>query len=241
MKKFYANKNRAGFTLAEVLITLGIIGVVAALTIPTLIGNYQKQATVNRLKKVYSEFAQAIRKSEMDYGLMETWDFANFNTPQERVIYFGENYLFPSIKTIEKCVPTSNKCWPDNIKNASGNVINDQYISNSNENRNSFITASGYSVFYWMHGSGDGMWYWVDLNGPQKGPNKLGRDIFAFIANWGQWKQIFFFFFLSSVTTREELKAHCDKKQSSNDRLDGDFCAGLIMYDGWKISDDYPW
>ena len=49
-----------GFTLAEVLITLGIIGVVAALTMPALIGNYQKKEITTRLKKTYSIVQQAI-------------------------------------------------------------------------------------------------------------------------------------------------------------------------------------
>jgi len=44
-----------GFTLAEVLITLGIIGVVAAITIPGLVNHYQKKETANKLKKVYAE------------------------------------------------------------------------------------------------------------------------------------------------------------------------------------------
>ena len=43
-----------GFTLAEVLITLGIIGVVAAITLPTVIQNYQKQVLVTQLKKMYA-------------------------------------------------------------------------------------------------------------------------------------------------------------------------------------------
>lgn len=43
--------NKVAFTLAEVLITLGIIGVVAAMTLPTLIANYQKRQTVVQLKK----------------------------------------------------------------------------------------------------------------------------------------------------------------------------------------------
>ena len=43
IKKFKA------FTLAEVLITIGIIGIVAALTLPTLIGNYRKSAVENKL------------------------------------------------------------------------------------------------------------------------------------------------------------------------------------------------
>lgn len=41
-----------GFTLAEILITLGIIGVVAALTMPALIANYQKQEILSRLKNL---------------------------------------------------------------------------------------------------------------------------------------------------------------------------------------------
>ena len=43
---------RSGFTLAEVLITLGIIGVVAALTIPNLIAGYEKQVTISKLQKI---------------------------------------------------------------------------------------------------------------------------------------------------------------------------------------------
>lgn len=56
------------FTLAEVLITLGIIGVVAAMTIPTLISKTQKKEAVTRLKGAYSQIAQAIRMSEADNG-----------------------------------------------------------------------------------------------------------------------------------------------------------------------------
>ena len=51
-------KYKKAFTLAEVLITLGIIGVVAAITIPGLITKYQKLATVVKLKKVYSQLNQ---------------------------------------------------------------------------------------------------------------------------------------------------------------------------------------
>lgn len=47
---------KLGFTLAEVLITLGIIGVVSAITIPSLISKYEKQATVTKLKKGNSRY-----------------------------------------------------------------------------------------------------------------------------------------------------------------------------------------
>ena len=49
---------KKAFTLAEVLITLGIIGIVAAMTLPTLIGKYQKKQTVTQLKKSYTEISQ---------------------------------------------------------------------------------------------------------------------------------------------------------------------------------------
>ena len=52
-----------GFTLAEILITLGIIGVVAAMTIPTLITNYQKKASVTKLQKAISILNQAYKLS----------------------------------------------------------------------------------------------------------------------------------------------------------------------------------
>ena len=51
-------KRKIAFTLAEVLITLGIIGVVASLTLPSVIQNYKKQVTVNQLKKAYSTLGQ---------------------------------------------------------------------------------------------------------------------------------------------------------------------------------------
>ncbi len=44
---------KKAFTLAEVLITLGVIGVVAAMTMPSLVANYQKKVWVNQLKKLY--------------------------------------------------------------------------------------------------------------------------------------------------------------------------------------------
>ena len=63
MKKFIA-----AFTLAEILITLGIIGVVAAMTIPSIIIDYQKKHTVEALKKAYSTLDQALVSSIFENG-----------------------------------------------------------------------------------------------------------------------------------------------------------------------------
>lgn len=56
------------FTLAEVLVTLGIIGVIAAMTLPSVINKAEKMILKNQFKKTYSTFSQALLKSEADYG-----------------------------------------------------------------------------------------------------------------------------------------------------------------------------
>ena len=64
----HSKKTKAAFTLAEVLITLGIIGVVAALTLPNLIANYQNKVFAAHAKKAYSSITQAIKMAEAEYG-----------------------------------------------------------------------------------------------------------------------------------------------------------------------------
>ena len=61
------------FTLAEVLITLGITGIVASLTLPLLISSHNKSVTETRLSKEYNVFSNAIKLSEIDNGVMSDW------------------------------------------------------------------------------------------------------------------------------------------------------------------------
>jgi prepilin-type N-terminal cleavage/methylation domain-containing protein len=68
--------NKNAFTLAETLIAIGIIGVVSALTIPTLIKNYQKRVIEVNLKKTYAEIQNVIKQSEADNGSFEGWDYS---------------------------------------------------------------------------------------------------------------------------------------------------------------------
>ena len=62
-------KEKFAFTLAEVLITLGIIGIVSAMTIPTLINNYQKKVTVAKLQKVHAVLNQIARMAVVDNSI----------------------------------------------------------------------------------------------------------------------------------------------------------------------------
>ncbi len=96
-------KKSSGFTLAEVLITLGLIGVVAAITLPALIQNNKNKEVEARLKKIYSIMNQAILMSEKDNGPKEYWSFCDFgedtnteNTSSCRQHF--DKYILPYIK-----------------------------------------------------------------------------------------------------------------------------------------------
>ena len=66
-------KKRAAFTLAEVLITLGIIGIVGAMTLPLLVSKYQEKAWLTAFKKSYTVLSQAYLRASQDYGTANAW------------------------------------------------------------------------------------------------------------------------------------------------------------------------
>lgn len=112
--KYASNDNRfckTAFTLAEVLITLGIIGVVVALTMPTLIQNHKRQENITRIKKVYSILQQDVELAKVENGDIENWDW-NLNLND-----FVETYLLKDLKIIKNC-KTQTGCW-----NAQNGII----------------------------------------------------------------------------------------------------------------------
>ncbi len=66
-------RRHSAFTMAEVLITLGLIGVVAALTIPNLTKRYEEKAIITKYKKVYSVLANAYNLAMMESGPPDSW------------------------------------------------------------------------------------------------------------------------------------------------------------------------
>ena len=102
-------KRKAAFTLAEVLITLGIIGVVAAMTLPALIQKNNNKVVETRLKKFYSTMNQAIMMAEVDYGDKKIWyeDVAGAEIDKDGNIVPGSSksekwfrkYLAPYLQT----------------------------------------------------------------------------------------------------------------------------------------------
>ena len=81
---------KAAFTLAEVLITLAIIGVVAAITIPSVVQKYQERVTVTKLKKVYSTLNQAYQMAVIENGTIDQWGLTLSEKDEESGWYTEE-------------------------------------------------------------------------------------------------------------------------------------------------------
>ena len=102
------SSKKAAFTLAEVLITLGIIGIVAAMTIPTLISNYQEKATVTKLKETYSMLSQAYQFAVNENGSPASWKFGIDMYDQNAHVAMA-NYFKPYLKLSADCVGKSKE------------------------------------------------------------------------------------------------------------------------------------
>ncbi len=93
-------KRILGFTLAEVLITLGVIGIVVALTIPVLYNKYQQKVTEVRFERIYSDLTKAFNSGAIENGeeyFMQSWQMP-YN---DYIEYVYQNYLKPHIRMMD--------------------------------------------------------------------------------------------------------------------------------------------
>ncbi len=173
----------AAFTLAEVLITLGIIGVVAAMTMPSLITAKQEKATISTIKKNYSIFANALLMAQNDNGELYTWGI----TQDEDGLNLVSSNLKPYLKIIEDCgVGEKSDCAPgDNgkFKDLTGRKRTEDF---SSSDYYSFRLNDGTAVAIQLKTKAECissesscMNFYIDTNG-KKYPNTLGKDIFYF-------------------------------------------------------------
>lgn len=103
------------FTLAEVLITMGIIGLVAALTIPNFISSYREKQTIAKLKKVYSTFSNAYKLVIYEYGTPDTWDDVVQGPVTESSTTAFFERLKPYLQISKECDFNNRfNCWDSN-------------------------------------------------------------------------------------------------------------------------------
>lgn len=221
---------KKGFTLAEVLITLGIIGVVASLTMPVLISNYRKTEIETRLKKVYSVINQAVYMSSANgtWTMPPTDQRGNNDALDEWL----QSALFQYIRS---------------VKHFEVGEFNHPL---GNTNRSGIILSDG--TILWFNNNGQ-IFVFVDING-LKGPNKNGVDYFNFFLDYQSSKLGYFYPSGYAYAKKDEnddnygdVYVYGDREKMKNYCSNGNLlytnsntCALLIMYDGWKISKDYP-
>ncbi len=227
-------KGLKGFTLAEVLITLGIIGVVAALTIPTLINNYQKKVTVTRLKTAYSLLTQAITTAQAQHGDIANWerdaniilfDYIAPNLKSEKFtkdIDFDYQHTMCNNQQAYKFLSGTGMGSPFNSMSPSIKLANGVCISLNRINDSSSTQSN---IF-------------IDINGTNP-PNINGKDLFVFIFRLNEGKIIpeGYVWGKNHDLTTPDLQGNCNK----NAQFGGTYCSTVIMNAGWEIPKNYPW
>lgn len=217
MKKniFWGLSRTCGFTLAEVLITLGIIGILAAMTLPTLIQHHRKRVVETSLSRFYSNMQNAIKLSEVENGDKLYWDEMgnscqikdeDAENPEcvkgsETALVWWNKYMAKYIKTtnIATTINSTNKHSAIIVKFVDGSIIalcsdgiNYYLNGKSYEKRDNITPTFGVTAF---------PFYWNNKKGLIPHPYTLGSCI-----------------------------------QGKN----GADCTRIIIENGWKIPDDYP-
>ena len=228
-------KKKSAFTLAEVLITLGIIGVVAALTVPAIITKYKKVVTIAKLKKTYSILNQIAMHSIDDNWIsdLSSLDF-NAEAVENYFKTYWQPYFKDSIVISENGYQLYGTSRPFSGLNGSAGSIG--ILTSYSEGRIYFTTSdgTGYCLMlltYVNDGDNTVIQFnskpsvFVDINGTKK-PNTFGKDVFIFD------------FYENTVKPRganqnmETLNNNC----SLNATGSGEYCTAKIMKDGWEIN-----
>lgn len=213
-------KAKFGFTLAEVLITLGIIGVVAAMTIPNLINNYKAHRLRSQFLKSYSTVQQVLKQMEVDDVSLD-------------ISTYKENASF--YKAFMKYLQAPFDCgYAEFIKNSPCY----HYIPYGTDNAKPYVSLDGNStvngnwfddgqialqdgtllLFENPKSFANNIWITVDLNGYNNKPNKWGYDLFTFQFIDGELKTMG-----AQGTTYTDMSRYCNLETTNG--MNGIACA----------------
>ncbi len=206
---------RKGYTIAEVIITLAIIGVVAALTIPPFVTNYRKQSYATSLSKAVANFENAMTTTMMRDGVN---DLFSTNAWKASAANFSNNLNFAikssSVSGSTKIISLKNGAvYRITTQNSDGNAKKELEVLNAGTN----MTAKAGEVT-------------IDINGDAK-PNTIGRDQFKYLIgsdgilyplyskDWAVY----------TGKTYSEPKTEC----VNNKKLD--YCGAYLQLNGYKM------
>lgn len=201
-------RNKKAFTLSEVLITLSIIGIVAAMTLPSLINKYKETVTVTKVKKIYTTLVNALElyKANNNGAEFDSW-VGEENATAEAF----NKYFKPYLKIAKDCgLGTNNECVTPNFVGRNNVKLRYSFPYYS------VILNDGSAI--WMR-LGVGALFFYDVNN-QKAPNKLGYDIFLFRIHKDKIVPI-------GMPDDYPFDTQCSKSNSS-----GWGCAAWVVYKG---------
>ena len=202
----YFLRKRTAFTLAEVLITLGIIGIVASMTLPSVIHNYKIKQLRTGFLRSSSMIQNALNQTANEFGYSNykelnsicgnvgKGDSASACKNENDTLFKEINADFLSrFKGLKTMKSTNFWSLKNNTTNFSGTTkfnYGDLYgiAGFGGTHASAYFVADGTlitSIAFYYHEPSDGLSISFDTNGPYKGPNRYGYDIFLF--NTGTW------------------------------------------------------
>ena len=226
-------KSKLAFTLAEVLITLGIIGVVSAMTIPSLVGRVNDIKNDAILKEDYALMSQVVKLAESQDVAVE----GIIDSASGMKLWF-DNYILPNMKTVSVCYETPG-CWtsgdtytmtgsiaPSSQKGigVGGGIIIFTLPNGSNICIDGWGQGDMKSLFG-VETEGSSMTMYVDTNG-SKMPNAIGKDIYILC-----WKNGGFVPAGADLSVNA-VEANCSKYSKNSNA--GYYCLRHKMLNGWK-------
>ena len=182
-----------GFTLAETLLTLVIIGVIAEITVPTLWAEYQEHERIAKVKKMYSVLSNAMNLVRVNGGTPDMLGVRDDNM-QDLTAWF-EEYINTKMLLMKEACYNKKGCWSEKgvkLLNKSSHPYDNKGIGWGHAvisvilADGSFVSidplANGNINHYYKvkvnNASGAGLVLTFDING-EKGPNVMGRDVFV--------------------------------------------------------------
>lgn len=230
MKNFQEHDVKRAFTLAEILITLGVIGVVAAITLTPLIKNYQKTVWTNQLRKSVSMFSQGFKKWMADDGvdsLKNTEAFITYVDIFSKSVYPEMGYTNNRVVGVFNAMKKYFKItYIGPIGDYSYKTLGTDGVTKTIGGDHAVILADGTMFFNYSFNTIDGQGYsvqlYLDVNG-KKGPNILGRDVFVIWFND------------AGLVTKHSFHHYCNPSSTGSPSANGMGCVEKIMNDNWKM------
>lgn len=234
------SENKA-FTLAEVLITLVIIGIVAALTLHNLVYSYKKRIIETRLQKTYSLLNQAVTMSIIDNGETKEWSGSSDTSDNMEIWfkkYFGKYLKYNKITSSPGTTDTEGNTLYNGIYVYlnDGSVLS---IKNSNNNNNGIA----HDWHYFIDGKKLNNKAILDAENNYEVTRSgyiSGRDLFSFYFDTDKNRFMPYGYHQLTGDENDIRDVFMNKPVYGCSQSGAYMCSALIMYDGWKIKDDYP-